>query len=81
MDRHCLRPCAVWGLVAAVLTMCGCSLFPEALQPQNLQKLNRHTAPSSDPFFSVPAYHHAAYAPDPNLSADAEDNPDGEQPE
>ncbi|MDB5339749.1 MAG: hypothetical protein JWN70_5368 [Planctomycetaceae bacterium] len=81
MDRHCLRPYAAWGLVAAVLMMCGCSMFPEALQPQNLQKLNRGSAPSSDPFFSVPAYHHSAYAPDPNMSADANGDPECEQPE
>ena len=81
MDRHCWRPCAAWGLIAAVLTTCGCSFFPEALQPQNLQKLNRHAAPSSDPFFSVPADHYSAYAPDPNLSADAHDDADGEQSE
>ncbi|MES2793372.1 MAG: hypothetical protein V4719_27420 [Planctomycetota bacterium] len=53
MDRHFMRRSATWGLVATVLTMCGCSFFPEALQPQNLQKLNRGPAPSNDPFFSV----------------------------
>ena len=55
MDRHFLRPGATCGLVAVVLTMCGCSFFPEALQPQNLQKWNRGPGPSTDPFFSVPA--------------------------
>ena len=55
MDRHLLRPGATCGLVAVVLTMCGCSFFPEALQPQNLQKWNRGPGPSTDPFFSVPA--------------------------
>ena len=54
MDRHFLRRIAAWSLTAIVLGMCGCSLFPEALQPQNLQKLNRGPAPSHDPFFSVP---------------------------
>ena len=55
MDRHFFRPVATCGLVAVVLTMCGCSFFPEALQPQNLQKWNRGPGPSTDPFFSVPA--------------------------
>ena len=53
MVRHFLRRAAAWSLAAVVLCMCGCSLFPESLQPQNLGKLNRFPAPSRDPFFSV----------------------------
>ncbi|MDB5385848.1 MAG: hypothetical protein JWM11_1494 [Planctomycetaceae bacterium] len=30
----------------------GCALFPESMQPKNLQKLNRGNGYSEDPFFS-----------------------------
>lgn len=32
---------------------CGCSYFPEFLQPHELQKLNRGAGPSTDPFYSA----------------------------
>lgn len=71
MDRHILRHSMTWGLAVVALTVSGCSMFPEALQPQNLQKLNRGPAPSNDPFFSVPAVHHAAYLPTPDAASDS----------
>jgi hypothetical protein len=54
MHRHNSRRPATWGLAIVMLITSGCSFFPEALQPQNLQKWNRGPGPSSDPFFSVP---------------------------
>jgi hypothetical protein len=39
------------GLIAVTLLIGGCSMFPESLQPQHLQMLNRQPAPSNDPFF------------------------------
>ncbi len=56
MTRHFWQRCATWGLTIVLLTSGGCSFFPEALQPHNLQKLNRGPAPSGngDPFLSIP---------------------------
>ena len=81
MDRLVFRSNATWGFVAVVLTMCGCSLFPEALQPQNLQKLNRGPAPSHDPFFSVPAERLADDAAGSESPGDDDGEPNGEQPD
>jgi len=42
-------------LLATLLSIStGCSFFPEALQPNQLQKLNRGAGYSDDPFFSIP---------------------------
>lgn len=54
MVRNLLTRSAMGAVIAIALSTCGCSIFPEALQPQNLQKLNRGPGPSRDPFFSIP---------------------------
>lgn len=53
MVRHFLRRTAAWSMAAVVLGMCGCSLFPESMQPEHLTKWNRGAGPTRDPFFSV----------------------------
>lgn len=40
----------------------GCTLMPESMQPKNLQKLNRGSGYSEDPFFSSIPDHEATKA-------------------
>lgn len=54
MNRHFWQRCATWGMTIVLCVMSGCSLFPESMQPQNLQKWNRGPGPSNDPFLSIP---------------------------
>lgn len=43
------------GLLAILsLSSSGCALFPEALQPSQLLKLNRGAGPTTDPWASIP---------------------------
>ena len=75
MVRHILSRSALGVVVAIAFSTCGCSFFPEALQPQNLQKLNRGPGPSRDPFFSIPDHMPSSFqASDPfaETSDDAE---------
>ena len=79
MDRLNFRPCATWVLAAIVLTMTGCSFFPESLQPHNLQKLNRGSGYSSDPFFSEPPFRHYVYSPHAVPVTEGTDESEGDQ--
>ncbi len=81
MDRLNFRTGMTWGLAAIILTMTGCSFFPESLQPHNLQKLNRQAAPSTDPFFSVPPVRHYTYCPAVDPYAEVDDVAEDSQPE
>lgn len=52
---HSLCRIVLTGLLGgSFLGLSGCRFFPEQLQPHQLQKLNRGSAPSQDPFFSIP---------------------------
>ncbi len=51
-------------LPVVLLGFCsGCTYFPEFLQPHELQKLNRGSGPSSDPFTSIDANRSARIIP------------------
>jgi hypothetical protein len=41
-------------LATLLFSIGGCALMPESIQPGNLQKLNRGSGYSEDPFSSIP---------------------------
>ncbi|HVV99122.1 MAG TPA: hypothetical protein VHB77_02210 [Planctomycetaceae bacterium] len=42
----------LFAIAVACSSLTGCALWPDALTPHNLWKLNRHSPPSGDPFIS-----------------------------
>lgn len=53
MNRNAFRRGATGAVTVLVMFSAGCSLFPESMQPINLQKLNRGPGPTADPFYSI----------------------------
>lgn len=78
MRRHIPGLLSIASLTVLTLSSSGCALFPESMQPQQLQKLNRGPGYSQDPFSSIPdkeataraAALKTAFAPEDDLQED-----------